>query len=148
MTLLALWMGGFPVLGAIVGIVGVSFRRVRQALVWPAAVYSAAVFVYGLFAGGPNGNGYITNLNAIGVAVVVAVSVLSVAPIFAARSMSQSALCRRDAGNGTVDPRLHSGARAMGSRSLLRAGRHHRRVRREKLRGSLGGSPSKEALER
>src|SRR5439155_25256970 len=58
MTLLAVWMAGFPVLVVIAGIVGASFRRVRQVLVWPAAVYSAGVVVYGLFAGGRNRSAY------------------------------------------------------------------------------------------
>ncbi len=90
MTLFAVWMAGFPVLGAIAGITGVSFRRLRQVLVWPAAVYSAGVVLYGLFAGGPNGTAYIANLSLIGVAVVVVVTVLSLAPILAARTMSRT----------------------------------------------------------
>jgi len=83
------WIGGFPVLGVIAGILGVSFRRVRQVLVWPAAVYSAVVFVYGLIAGGPNGSAYIADLNVMGVAVVVAMTVLSLAPILSARTRSR-----------------------------------------------------------
>jgi hypothetical protein len=89
LTLFAVWMAGFPVLGAIAGIAGVSFRRLRQVLVWPAAVYSAGVFLYGLFAGGPNGTAYMANLSAIGVALVVAVTVLSLAPVLAARTRSR-----------------------------------------------------------
>jgi len=89
MTLLALWMAGFPVLGVIAGIVGASLRRVRQVLVWPAAVYSVGVLGYGLFAGGPNGSGYIANLNTMGVAVIVAVTLLSLAPILSARTTSR-----------------------------------------------------------
>jgi len=88
-TLFNLWVAGFPVLGAIAGIVGVSFRRVRQALVWPAAVYSAGVFLYGLFAGGPNGTAYVAHLSAMGVAVVVVVTVLSLAPVLSARTRSR-----------------------------------------------------------
>jgi len=88
MTLLAVWMAGFPVLGVIAGIVGASFRRVRQVLVWPAAVYSAGVLVYGLFAGGPNRSAYIANLDAVGVVVVV--TVLSLAPILSARVSSRA----------------------------------------------------------
>ena len=90
MTLLALWMGGFPVLGAIAGIVGASLRRVRQVLVWPAAVYSVGVLGYGLFAGGPNGSAYVANISVIGVAVIVAVTVLSLAPILSARRSSRA----------------------------------------------------------
>lgn len=89
MTLFALWVAGFPVLGVIVGILGASFRRVRQVLVWPAAVYSAVVLIYGLFAGGPNGTAYVAALNVLGVAVVVAVTVLSLAPILSARTRSR-----------------------------------------------------------
>ena len=89
MTLFALWIGGFPVLGAIAGIVGVSVRRLRQILVWPAAVYSAVVLVYGLFAGGPNGTAYVAGLNGMGVGVVVAATVLSLAPILSARTQSR-----------------------------------------------------------
>ena len=85
MTLFTLWVAGFPVLGVIAGIVGASHRRVRVVLVWPAAVYSAVVFVYGLLAGGPNGTAYVANLNAMGVAVVIAVTVLMLAPLLAAR---------------------------------------------------------------
>jgi hypothetical protein len=88
-TLFALWIAGFPVLGAIVGIAGVSVRRLRRVLVWPAAVYSAGVFLYGLFAGGPNGTAYMANLSVIGVAIVVAVSVLSLAPVLSARRGSR-----------------------------------------------------------
>jgi hypothetical protein len=88
-TLFALWIGCFPVLGAIAGIVGVSVRLVRQVLVWPAAIYSAAVLVYGLFAGGPHGSAYFAGLNAMGVGVVVAVTVLSLAPILSARTRSR-----------------------------------------------------------
>ena len=90
MTLFVLWVAGFPVLGAIAGMLGVSFRRVRQVLVWPAPVYSAAVLVYGLFAGGPNGTAYIANLSILAVAVVVAVTVLSLAPILSARTGSRA----------------------------------------------------------
>ena len=89
MTLFALWMAGFPVLGVIAGITGASFRRLRQVLVWPAAVYSAGVLVYGLFAGGPNGTAYMANLSLIGVAFVVVVSVMSLAPILSARTSSR-----------------------------------------------------------
>ena len=89
MTLFVLWLAGFPVLGVIAGILGAPFRRVRQVLVWPAAVYSAGVLVYGLFAGGPNGSAYVAGLNVIGVAVLVAVSVLSLAPILSARMSSR-----------------------------------------------------------
>jgi fumarate reductase subunit C len=85
-TLFAVWIGGFPVLGVIAGILGVSFRRVRPVLIWPAAVYSAVVFVYGLFAGGPNGTAYVAGLNVMGVAVVVAVTVLSLATILSAKT--------------------------------------------------------------
>ena len=90
MTLFAVWMAGFPVLGVIAGMLGASFRRVRQVLVWPAAVYSAGVLVYGLFAGGPNGSAYIANLDVMGVAVVVVVTVLSLAPILSARTRSHA----------------------------------------------------------
>ena len=90
MTLLAVWMAGFPVLGVIAGIVGASFRRVRQVLVWPAAVYSAGVLVYGLFAGGPNRSAYIANLDVMAVGVVVVVTVLSLAPILSARVSSRA----------------------------------------------------------
>ena len=89
MTLFALWIGGFPVLGVIAGILGVSFRRVRQVLVWPAAVYSVVVFVYGFFSGGPNSTPYMAGLNVMGVAVVIAVTVLSLAPILSARTGSR-----------------------------------------------------------
>ncbi len=89
MTLFAVWIGGFPVLGVIVGILGVSFRRVRQVLLWPAAAYSAVVFVYGLVAGGPNGTAYVAGLDVMGVAVIVAVTVLSLAPILSARTKSR-----------------------------------------------------------
>ena len=89
MTLFALWMAGFPVLGVIAGIAGASFRRLRQVLVWPAAVYSAGVLVYGLFAGGPNGTAYMANLSLIGVAFVVVVTLLSLAPILSARTSSR-----------------------------------------------------------
>ena len=89
MTLFAVWMGGFPVLGAVAGIAGVSFRRLRQVLVWPAAVYAAGVLLYGLFAGGPNGTAYVANLSVIGVAVVVVVTVLSLPPILSARTSSR-----------------------------------------------------------
>ncbi len=89
MTLFVLWVAGFPVLGAIAGIVGVSVRGVRRVLVWPAAVYSAGVFLYGLFAGGPNGTAYIANLSVIGVVLVVAVTVLSLAPVLSARRSSR-----------------------------------------------------------
>jgi hypothetical protein len=88
-TLFALWMAGFPVLGAIAGIVGASFRRLRRVLVWPAAVYSAGVLVYGLFAGGPNGTAYMANLSLVGVTFVVVVSVMSLAPILSARMSSR-----------------------------------------------------------
>jgi hypothetical protein len=88
-TLFALWIGGFPVLGAIAGIVGVSVRRLRQILVWPAAIYSAVVLVYAFFAGGPNGTAYVAGLNGMGVGVVVAVTVLSLAPILSARTRSR-----------------------------------------------------------
>jgi len=90
MTLLAVWMAGFPVLGVIAGIVGASFRRVRQVLVWPAAAYSAGVLVYGLFAGGPNRSAYIANLDVMAVGVVVVVTVLSLAPILSARVSSRA----------------------------------------------------------
>jgi len=89
-TLFAVWMAGFPVLGVIAGIVGASFRRVRQVLVWPAAVYSAGVLVYGLFAGGPNRSAYIANLDVMAVGVVVVVTVLSLAPILSARVRSRA----------------------------------------------------------
>jgi hypothetical protein len=88
-TLFAVWIAGFPLLGVIAGIVGASFRRLRQVLVWPAAVYSAGVLLYGLFAGGPNGTAYVANLSVIGVAVVVVVTVLSLAPILSARTSSR-----------------------------------------------------------
>jgi hypothetical protein len=88
-TLLAVWMAGFPLLGAIAGIAGASFRRLRQLLLWPAAVYSAAVLVYGLFAGGPNGTAYLAHLSVIGVAVVVVVTVLSLAPLLSAKMRSR-----------------------------------------------------------
>ena len=89
MTLFVLWLAGFPVLGVIAGILGAPVRRVRQVLVWPAAVYSAGVLVYGLFAGGPNGSAYVAGLNVIGMAVLVTVSVLSLAPILSARMSSR-----------------------------------------------------------
>ena len=89
MTLFALWLMGFPALGVVAGVLGVSLRRVRQVLVWPAAVYSAGVFVYGLFAGGPNGTAYVAGLNVIGVAVVVVVTALSLAPLLSARTGSR-----------------------------------------------------------
>ena len=89
MTLFALWLAGFPVLGAIAGIVGASVRRVRQLLVWPAAVYSVVVLVYGLIAGGPNGTAYVAGLNGMGVGVVVAATVLSLEPILSARTRSR-----------------------------------------------------------
>ena len=85
MTLFAVWMAGFPVLGVIVGTFGVASRRARQVLVWPGAVYSAGVLVYGLVAGGPNNSAYMASLNVTGVVVVVVVSVLSLAPILASR---------------------------------------------------------------
>ncbi|HEV2217284.1 MAG TPA: hypothetical protein VGV88_06895 [Candidatus Dormibacteraeota bacterium] len=89
MTLFALWLGGFPVLGAVAGIVGVSVYRVRVVLAWLAGVYSAVVLVYGLFAGGPNGTAYVAHLNAFGVAVVGFVTVLAMAPLLSARTGSR-----------------------------------------------------------
>lgn len=103
MTLFTVWIAGFPVLGVIAGLLGSRFRRVRQVLVWPGAVFSVAVFVYGLFRGGPNDcvenaagtaytchpTAYIADLNILGVAVVVAVTLLSLAPIAAAFTRSR-----------------------------------------------------------
>jgi MFS family permease len=96
-TLYAAWLVGFPVLGFIAGLLGRRFGRVRQVLVWPAAVISVGIFVYGLFRGGPNDcvstggssyachpTAYIADLTLFGVAVIVAVTVLSLAPIAAA----------------------------------------------------------------
>lgn len=97
MTLVTLWIAGFPVLGVIAGLVGTRFRRVRQVVVWLGAVLAVAVFTYGLFRGGPNEcfrhaasgtytchpTAYIADLNILGVAVVVAVTLLSFAPIAA-----------------------------------------------------------------
>jgi hypothetical protein len=88
-TLFVLWVAGFPVLGVMAGILGASSCRVRQVLVWPAAVYSVGVFVYGLLAGGPNGSAYVAGLNVMGVAVIVVVTVLSLAPILSARTRSR-----------------------------------------------------------
>lgn len=103
MTLFTLWVAGFPALGVIAGLLGSRFRRVRQVLVWPGAVFSVGVFIYGLFRGGPNdcvenaaGTGYtchptayIADLNVLGVAVVVAVTLLSLAPIAAMLARSR-----------------------------------------------------------
>jgi hypothetical protein len=89
-TLFGLWLIGFPALGVIAGFLGASVHRIRQVLVWAAAVYSVGVFVYGLVAGGPHGSAYIAGLNVVGVAVVVVVTVLSLAPILSARTRSRA----------------------------------------------------------
>lgn len=103
MTLFTVWVVGFPVLGVVAGLVGGRYRRVRQVLVWPGAVFSVGVFLYGLFRGGPNecvenaaGNAYtchptayIADLNILGVAVVVGVTLLSLAPIAAKLTRSR-----------------------------------------------------------
>jgi len=109
-TLFVAWLVGFPVLGVIVGLLGTRFRRVRQVLVWPSALISVGIFVYGLFRGGPNDcvstggssyvchpTAYIADLDSFGVAVVVTVTLLSLGPIAAAvakrRSPSVVAAC-------------------------------------------------------
>ena len=90
MTLFVLWMGGFPVLGFLVGVVGTVRRRVRQVLVWTGAAYAVLVFGYGLFGGGPNGSAYFANLATSGKVVVAAVSLLAFAPIVSAVTRSRA----------------------------------------------------------
>lgn len=84
MSLFAIWMGGFPALGVAAGLFGGGSRQVRQVLVWIGAALSLGVLLYALVAGGPHGRAYIAGVNALGLAVIVVVIALCLAPILAA----------------------------------------------------------------
>ena len=99
-----LWVAGWPLVGVCVGVIGLRFRRLRQFLMWPAAAYALLILVYGLFRGGPNecvenaaATGYtchptaaFADLSMLGVVVIGAVTLLSVAPIVAGRAHSRA----------------------------------------------------------
>ena len=98
------WIIGWPLAGIVAGVIGMRARLVRQFLVWPPAVYSIALFMYGLFRGGPNecvensaGTAYtchptafFADVDGFAIAVIVIVSVLSFAPIASASTHSRT----------------------------------------------------------
>jgi hypothetical protein len=99
-----LWVAGWPLAAVCAGLIGLRFRRLRQLLMWPACAYSLLILGYGLFRGGPNecvenaaATGYtchptaaFADLSLLGVVVIGAVTLLSVAPIVAGRAHSRA----------------------------------------------------------
>lgn len=89
MSLFAIWMGGFPALGVAAGLFGGGSRPMRLLLVWIGAALSLGVLLYALVAGGPNGRAYIAGVNTLGLAVIVVVVALCLAPMLAAKVRSR-----------------------------------------------------------
>jgi hypothetical protein len=104
-TVLLLVVVAVAITAAVVlGLIGQRVRRMRFVLVWLAPLYSAAVFVYVLFRGGPDvcapypgppgyachPTSFLSSIGWFGVLVVVAVTLVSFAPVIAARTRSRT----------------------------------------------------------
>ena len=94
-----LWVVGWPLAGIAAGLLGLRFRPLRHVLTWAPGAYTVAIFVYGLFRGGPNDcsatsasgdfvchpTSLFSDLPPAGVIVIVAMTMLNLAPLVAAR---------------------------------------------------------------
>ena len=93
-----LWVLGFPAAGIIVGVAGLRIAALRYVLAAAAPVYSGALFVYGLFRGGPNDcvdspqppgyvchpTSFMSDIGWYGVVIVSVATVISLSPLGAA----------------------------------------------------------------
>lgn len=92
-----LWIGGSAAGAAILGLAGLRSAAVRKLLVGLAPLYSVALFVYGLFRGGPNDcvtapsppgyvchpTSFMSDIGWYGVLIVTTVTVVSLSSIAA-----------------------------------------------------------------
>ena len=97
-------MLGFAAAGLVLGVIGMKVRAIRYLVAGAAPLYAVVLFIYALFRGGPNEcvpypgppgyvchpTSFLSGIGWFGVFVVVAVTLVSFAPLIAARRGSRS----------------------------------------------------------
>lgn len=103
-VVLLAWLAAWAAAGVVLGLAGRRRRRVRYVVTWGGPVFAAGLFVYALFFGGPDecrpypgppgyachSTSMLSSVGWFGVVVIVAVTVVSLAPLAAARGRTRT----------------------------------------------------------